>query len=223
MSQPTAEAPLRGRPRDPSKREALLAAARGLFLDKGFDAVSMDEVLLAAGVSRVTLYSNFPNKAALLEAVIRRESERIVSDGWLRESLSDELEEALTGFGESLLRFLLDPEMIALERLVFGAARSFPHLGTRIFAAGPGRAHTLLADLIRAAQAENALRSADADLAAADLMGLWQGSCRMEMIFNQRPSPGPAELRKRAAHGVSQFLRLYAPPGRRSHLQDGTV
>lgn len=212
MSQPTAESSPRGRPRDPSKREALLAAARWLFLNKGFEAVSMDQVLLAAGVSRMTLYSNFPSKAALFEAVIRCESERIVSDEWLRESLAGELEEALTGFGESLLRFLLDPDMISLERLIFGAARSLPHLGTKIFAAGPGRAHSLLADLIRAAQAEGALRSADPELAAADLMGLWQGYCRMEIIFNQRPSPDPAELRRRASHGVSQFLRLYASP-----------
>ena len=42
----------RGRPVDPAKRAALLAAARHLFLAKGFDAVTMGEIAAHAHVYR---------------------------------------------------------------------------------------------------------------------------------------------------------------------------
>lgn len=49
----------RGRPRDPAKREALLEAARKLFLELGADAVTVDQVIAGAKVSRATYYNNF--------------------------------------------------------------------------------------------------------------------------------------------------------------------
>ena len=65
-------APARGRPRNPAKQVALLDAARALFLEHGPEA-TMEQVIARAGVSRTTLYANFPNKGALIEAMFARE------------------------------------------------------------------------------------------------------------------------------------------------------
>jgi AcrR family transcriptional regulator len=46
-------------------RQALLDCAAALFLDKGFDAVSMEQVRLQAAVSNGSLYHHFPSKAHL--------------------------------------------------------------------------------------------------------------------------------------------------------------
>jgi AcrR family transcriptional regulator len=50
-------------------RSQLLAAARHLFSEKGYNATTVDEIAAAAEVSRGTLFNYFPEKAALLTAL----------------------------------------------------------------------------------------------------------------------------------------------------------
>lgn len=61
---PTSDRPT-GRPRTIDPAAVSLVALR-LFDDQGFDAVSMDDVAAAAGVSRRSLFRLFPSKAALV-------------------------------------------------------------------------------------------------------------------------------------------------------------
>ncbi len=55
----------RGRPRSEKARQAILAAAAELLLDRGLSAVSMDAVAERAGVSKATIYRWWPSKEAL--------------------------------------------------------------------------------------------------------------------------------------------------------------
>src|SRR3546814_4948641 len=59
------------------RRKAILDAAESLFLDQGFDRVSLAAVVGQSGGSLATLYELFGNKQGLLRAVIERgEQER---------------------------------------------------------------------------------------------------------------------------------------------------
>lgn len=51
-------------------RSALLAAARSEFVENGYAAAATEAVVRRAGVTRGALYYHFPDKAALLEAVV---------------------------------------------------------------------------------------------------------------------------------------------------------
>lgn len=57
-------------------RERLLDAAYEAVADRGFDKLRMAHLAGAVGVSRQTLYSEFPSKEAVGEALFRRELER---------------------------------------------------------------------------------------------------------------------------------------------------
>ena len=50
-------------------RARICSAARELFLNEGFNAVSVDQIAIAAGVGRSTLYSHFNDKNAILAAI----------------------------------------------------------------------------------------------------------------------------------------------------------
>jgi AcrR family transcriptional regulator len=65
MSDVTAEAPQRGRPRSERARTAILEAASELLLARGLSAVSMDAVAERAGVSKATIYRWWPTKETL--------------------------------------------------------------------------------------------------------------------------------------------------------------
>ena len=51
-------------------REAVLGAARRLFTTNGWAATGMRDIAREAGTATETLYSHFPSKSALLQAVI---------------------------------------------------------------------------------------------------------------------------------------------------------
>ena len=54
----------------PTVRERLLAAARELFYTNGITATGIDSITRQARVAKMSLYNNFPSKAALVAAYI---------------------------------------------------------------------------------------------------------------------------------------------------------
>jgi AcrR family transcriptional regulator len=61
----SAGVPRRGRPRSEKSKAAIIAAAAGLILERGVDAVSMDAIAEQAGVSKATIYRWWPTKETL--------------------------------------------------------------------------------------------------------------------------------------------------------------
>ena len=53
-------------------RQAIVEAATGLFLERGYGAVSMDELAEAAGVARRTLYNQFASKEEIFREMLLR-------------------------------------------------------------------------------------------------------------------------------------------------------
>jgi AcrR family transcriptional regulator len=62
---------------DPPKtgRERLVAVAVELFYRRGFNAVGVDQVIAAAGVTKTTFYKHFESKEDLMVAAVRRRDE----------------------------------------------------------------------------------------------------------------------------------------------------
>lgn len=66
--------------RTAATRARLLDSARKLFADKGFNAVSTEAIVAAAGVTRGALYHQFDDKAALFAAVYEDVERDLVAD-----------------------------------------------------------------------------------------------------------------------------------------------
>ena len=65
------------RERTEKTRTALLEAARGLFVEKGYADTSTPEIVAAAGITRVALYQHFEDKRALFRAVVADEARAV--------------------------------------------------------------------------------------------------------------------------------------------------
>ncbi|HVO55972.1 MAG TPA: TetR/AcrR family transcriptional regulator [Solirubrobacterales bacterium] len=67
----------RGRP-STGAREALVAAAHELFLERDYEQVSTEEILSRSGVSRGAMYHHFPTKLDLFRAVYEESEQRVL-------------------------------------------------------------------------------------------------------------------------------------------------
>ncbi len=67
----------RGRPSE-GAREALVEAARELFVERDYDRVSTEEIVERSGVSRGALYHHFPTKLDLFQAVYEASEWRLI-------------------------------------------------------------------------------------------------------------------------------------------------
>ncbi|KKC05660.1 TetR/AcrR family transcriptional regulator [Mycobacterium nebraskense] len=76
--------PVRRRPKD--RKQQILEQAVGLFIDRGFHSVKLEDIAEAAGVTARALYRHYDNKQALLAEAIRTgqdqyQSARRLTDG----------------------------------------------------------------------------------------------------------------------------------------------
>ncbi|MGV3549242.1 TetR/AcrR family transcriptional regulator [Rhizobium sp.] len=198
----------RGRPSDPAKREALLDAARELLLDQGPD-ISMEAIAAKACVAKATLYARFPDKRAIVEAVLRRESDRTITDEQLAESLSMKFDDALTAFGLRYLAFVNEGRLGKWDRLIAAMAINYPDLSRRFFDLGPGRGLALLTTIIESGIARDRIQSENAADAAGDLLGLWLGFTAIQVNLLARKPLSSSEIAERVERGVRLFMRLY--------------
>src|SRR3990172_9523505 len=66
-------------PRRVARRQAILDAARELFLERGYDGISMGDVVERAGGSLATVYSCFGSKEGLFDAILDELSAEIAA------------------------------------------------------------------------------------------------------------------------------------------------
>nr|WP_179475491.1 TetR/AcrR family transcriptional regulator [Mycolicibacterium vinylchloridicum] len=98
------------------RRSALLAAAERLMAEKGFQAVRLEDIGSAAGVSGPAIYRHFPNKEALLVELLVGISTRLLAGAREVVAQAGEPDAALTGLIEFHLDFALgESDLIRIQ------------------------------------------------------------------------------------------------------------
>lgn len=112
--------------------QRLIEVATRLFLDRGFDATSLDAVAEAARVSKPTVYSRYGDKRGLFAAVLRREIERwlaplsAAAEMQLSSGSDISVEQRLVEIGREMLTFTCGPDAVAFSRMMTSQAINFP-------------------------------------------------------------------------------------------------
>lgn len=195
-----------------AKGVAILDAGWELFLERGVEATPIEAIAAKAGVSKVTLYTHYPDKIALFRAAVEREMERIeaaqqhhAGDGRVV-AIADQLRD----FGVGILTFLTSKPAIDFYSAIAGELRRHDDLARAFYDLGPGRTRKNLASLIAAATARGELVAVDPEHAAEELFGMWQGFTNFQMSLGIGIDAIRHGLPKRVERATALFLRLYS-------------
>jgi TetR/AcrR family transcriptional repressor of mexJK operon len=173
-----------------SKQDAVLAAAQEVFLEAGYAAASMDAVASRANVSKATIYAHFDNKRALFEAMIASRCEAAFKGLQVSASYSD-AHQALYELGVHFIRLIMDPEAVALHRVILGESPRLPEVGEAFYTVGPTRARQRLMELYRDLTSRGLLSMPEEDmpLMTSLFVGMLKSDMHMRAILGQPADP----------------------------------
>ncbi|MFN7147852.1 MAG: TetR/AcrR family transcriptional regulator [Microthrixaceae bacterium] len=97
----------------PSASDRILNAATRRFADVGVDRTTMSSIAAEAGLSREWLYRHFPNRDAIVAAVLQRELRRFIDGLAVRASDRNDVVDALTDAFVYSVEFLRDQRILA--------------------------------------------------------------------------------------------------------------
>lgn len=196
----------------PRKVAQILPAARDLFLEKGFEVVTMDMVSLRAGVSKATLYVYFPSKEDLFSAAIQEETKRINEEiSAPFESLWDskeDIEVVLRKIARTLVEMFLSERMVALQRAIYGALPRFRDVGGIVFGAGPSDLTAKFATFFATANEKGRLTISDPVMAAKQFMSLARGEFDLTGIL-LLPRPSERVIKQSIDASIELFMARY--------------
>ncbi|MGW0769363.1 TetR/AcrR family transcriptional regulator [Streptomyces sp. NPDC002676] len=212
---PPAKQPPTG-PRAEAKRQAIVKAARELFLRDGFD-VSVDAIATAAGVSKVTVYNHFGSKEALFIGAVKDSLDAPLGDSLAQatEHLTDagDLREAFTATARAWVHGIRsNPDVLNLRNVVARELHRFPELGAVWQGAGPARHHPVVAGALQHLVDAGRLDIPDLEVAILQLYALL---LYPHLVFSAYGTTIDDDLTDRLiASGVDMFLGHYMPrPG----------
>ena len=191
------------------KRVAIVEAASALFLDKGYDAVSMDAIAEAAKVSKRTVYSHFSNKQTLFGAVMQMMCRRFNRMDPSGDVPSGPPEEVLMDVGVDFVTLITSPEAIALYRTVTAEAPRHPELAEVFYQNGPDPFCAALSAYFDEQTAKGVLAIDDPVRAASQFWELIKAPFHMKLLLGLTERPDEAAIRASAESTVGDFLRMY--------------
>ena len=137
---------------------SLLLSANELFLERGYDAVSLDDIVHHAGGSKASIYKFFGNKEGLFTAICDYRREQFFKDICSPfEHDQDNLKAYLIDNLLNFHRHLLQPENAAFMRLVLERTQHSAELALYIHEQGPKHIQSAIACALEKAHSNGLL------------------------------------------------------------------
>ncbi len=201
-----------GRPKDLAKRQAILMAAKELFLQLGYEGSSMDAIAQEAGVSKLTVYNHFQDKENLFTAAIEHhgDSQLPPLDFDLKTDMA--IETALYNIAIRFQNIIYSKEGLELHRLMCSMTQQNPQLVHNFYNAGPARVLKHMTRLLEQANQQHKLATPNSKLAAERFLSLFCGHQHMRVLFDMEAAPSEAQQQALAHQHIAFFVRAYHFP-----------
>lgn len=195
------------------KYDQVLAGARDVFLSDGFEGASVDDIARAAGVSKATLYSYFPDKRLLFMAVARVEcllqADRAIAEIDMTATVDRVLQAAAT----KLVEVITSDFGQRIFRICVAESERFPALGQEFYDSGPALIRHQLVCFFKIAIQRSELLIDDLELAADQFHALCKAGFVDRLAFTPARTFS-TEAKDRVIDGaVKTFLARYGVTG----------
>lgn len=198
-----------GRPKDPAKREAILAAARDLFLSNGYEGSSMDAIAAEAGVSKLTLYSHFKDKEALFGSAVKAICETRLPRRLFELDERCSIKQALLDIGYAFEALVNSPESIGLHRVMVAMATQNPALSRMFFDAGPQKLLLDLEQMLARAHQLGLLNTPEPLRAAEHFCSLIKGVGHFRLLVGYVEQLDAEDAKRHVDGCIALFMRAY--------------
>jgi TetR/AcrR family transcriptional repressor of mexJK operon len=192
------------------RRERIVRMAWPLFLKKGYDNVSIDEIIGVVGGSKATIYSWFGGKEGLFEAVVRQKCRDVVLA--IHVDTAGSVEAQLTEIGHSFLAMVLSPPILEFHRLMVSIGRTFPETGRLFFETGPASAYNIVATWIAKQQKDGHLGAEDPYRLAVLFLDMLIGEHQLSWLTGMPRAARRDKIEETVRIAVKVFLRGCAAP-----------
>ena len=167
----------------PETYEKILSAAHSLFVQQGYTATSMRQVAEAAGIGKATIYHHFPDKQAILMALLDRRTSSVDVALQLVRSETDPRCRIQVAT-EASVNFLLESaDIVQIVRREIPGGRDQMQEGVTAFFR---EYMALLADAIQHGIEQGIFRPVNPAETARVLMAMIQGTFAMAYVVNER-------------------------------------
>ncbi len=195
--------------RGEQRKEGLLAAARQIFLEKGYAGTSIDEVVQRTGGSKASVYKYFGSKEGLFAEMFAEHCQVILASLAIPNTMTDNLEQTLTLFAERVLVAFVDGERIAMIRALIAEAARFPDLAQMAYNTGPKHGLGLLADFLQRHHQAGLINCPHPDIAAIQFMEMIKGHVQWRALLGLPAFPDHLNREDYIKDAVGVFLRGY--------------
>jgi TetR/AcrR family transcriptional repressor of mexJK operon len=187
------------------RRERIVRLAAPLFLKKGYDNVSIDEIIGVVGGSKATIYAWFGGKEGLFEAVVRQECRDVTMA--IHVDATGSLEAQLTEIGQSFLAMVLSPPILEFHRLMVSIGRTFPEIGRLFYETGPASAYQIVATWIAKQQKEGRIVEEDPYRLAVLFLDMLIGEHQLSWLTSMPRAARREKINETVRIAVKVFLR----------------
>ena len=185
------------------RREAILKAATEEFMRKGYQGASLRNIIRASGGSAETLYRQFGNKEGLFRAVNGAPRERFLK--FVSEPSDRPVEEELLEIARAFLKSAVEPESLALVRMMIGESGAMPEISRMMWDFGPAGFQRQLVDYFTRQAKAGVLEVPDPELAARQFIGVTRAGLDQQIMCGVAEAT-PERLEHQARLGVALFL-----------------
>lgn len=182
-----------------------------MFVQRGYQAVSIDEVARKAKVSKPTVYAYFESKDQLFITILEEACAKIAAPLIAPEIDHLPIQEVLVAHARSYARAALNLDILSLNRLMIAEAKRAPDFARRYYNAGPGAAYRAIEEFLRKRVAAGEIDCEDCETAARMYASSIISPYRLRIHLLVDDKPDWDRIDEQSAFAVKVFTRGLKP------------
>lgn len=199
-----------GRPKDLEKRQRILESAKQLFLEMGYYGSSMNQIAQNAGVTKLTVYNHFQDKATLFTCAIEDTCEHILSTRPRELTADSNFIVVLNEVCELALNIVNLPEAIKLDLLLLELAAEHSPLVEQFYRASHLKMRQVWENFFQDAAALNFIQQDHPARQTELIVSLLMGLRHQEVLLGMRERPTAVEQQNIISFAIELFMLKYA-------------